>query len=396
MPASSSAPSTGPAAPEGSLTLRVTGSGLVYRNPRPEVRAVNAWHPSLVELSDGRLLCSFDLGQAPESHDYNTYLSWSVDNAATWSEPQPLVTPTTTGRAFTYTLRAGLLRDGTVTAFGARHIRDDPRAGLINHPSLGFTPMELVLSRSADGGHVWTPLETIVPPLQGPAFEICHRLMELQDGRWLVPTSTWPGWDGDAPDGMKAIALVSYDQGRSWPEWLRVFDGWDDGVANWEQSIAELPDGRLIALSWRLEVASGRTLPTAFSISDDGRTFEPPRPTGLLGQTAKVAVLDDGRLIAVYRRNGTGGIWACLAALDGEQWAIEEDSCVWAGQASGTSPERSVGEDLSALKCGYPTIVAGRGSALVAFWCCEDCVFVIRWVRLDLSRTPGSVGSGEH
>jgi sialidase-1 len=366
----------------------MTGGGLIYRNPRPEVRAVNAWHPSLVELSNGRLLCSFDLGQAPESNDYNTYLSWSTDNAATWSEPQPLVTTTTKGRPCTYTLRAGLLRDGTLTAFGARHFRDHPGAGLINHPSLGFTEMELVLSRSVDDGQGWSPVETIAPPLEGPAFEVCHRVVELQDGRWLAPTSTWPGWEGDVPNGMKAIALVSHDRGRSWPEWLTVFDGWDDGVANWEQSIAELPDGRLMALTWRFELSSGRTLPTAFSISDDGRRFQPLKPTGLFGQTAKVAVLDDGRLIAVYRRDGTGGMWACLAALDGEQWVIEQDICVWAGSSEGTSRERSAGENLSALKCGYPSIVAGRGSALVAFWCCEDCVWVIRWVRLDMSGEP--------
>ena len=128
--------------------MRTIASGLVYRNPRPEVRAVHAWHPSLLRLSDGRLLCSFDLGQAPESHDYNTYLSWSADDAATWSEPHPLqpaddlrATPPRTR------LRIGRLRDGTLTAFGARHFRDDPGAGLINHPSIGFTPMELVLSR---------------------------------------------------------------------------------------------------------------------------------------------------------------------------------------------------------------------------------------------------------
>ena len=39
----------------------------------------------------------------------------------------------------------------------------------------------------------------------------------------------------------------------------------------------------------------------------------------------------------------------------------------------------------SALKCGYPTIVPGQNGALIAFWCREDCTFVIRWVQLDLS-----------
>ena len=365
--------------------MRTIATGLVYRNPRPEVRSVNAWHPSLLRLSDGRLLCSFDLGQAPESHDYNTYLSWSADDAATWSEPHPLRPPTTSGRPSTYSVRIGRLHDGTLTAFGARHFRDDPAAGLINHPSIGFTPMELVLSRSVDGGHVWSPMETIVAPLEGPAFEVCHQVVELRDGRWLAPTSTWPGWDGDTSKGMRAVALVSYDRGGSWPDSLTVFDSWDKRVANWEQSLVELPDGRLLAVSWRVKLDSGQTLPTAFSTSLDGRTFGGTRPTGILGQTAKIAVLDDGRLLGVYRRDGGGGIWACLAALDGERWVMGEDVCLWAGPPSGTSPDRSLGEELSALKCGYPTIVLGQNSALIAFWCREDCAFVIRWLQLDLS-----------
>ena len=76
--------------------------------------------------------------------------------------------------------------------------------------------MELILTRSRDRGHTWSPIERIEPPLVGPAFEVCHSITELRDGRWVWPCSTWMGWDGDAPNGMNAILLVSEDKGRTW------------------------------------------------------------------------------------------------------------------------------------------------------------------------------------
>ena len=168
--------------------MRTIATGLVYRNPRPEVRSVNAWHPSLLRLSDGRLLCSFDLGQAPESHDYNTYLSWSADDAATWSEPHPLRPPTTSGRPSTYSVRIGRLRDGTLTAFGASIVTATTPllASSTILPSVSRR-WSWSFSRSVDGGHVWSPMETIVAPLEGPAFRrSAHQVVELRDGHWLA------------------------------------------------------------------------------------------------------------------------------------------------------------------------------------------------------------------
>ena len=42
-------------------------TGIVYRNPKPHLRALHTWHPSLVHLSGGELLVTFDLAQAVES-----------------------------------------------------------------------------------------------------------------------------------------------------------------------------------------------------------------------------------------------------------------------------------------------------------------------------------------
>src|SRR5579859_6079592 len=58
--------------------IRPLASGYIYRNPRPHLTAVHAWHPSLVRLSGGNLLATFDLAQAVESLDYHTCQSRST------------------------------------------------------------------------------------------------------------------------------------------------------------------------------------------------------------------------------------------------------------------------------------------------------------------------------
>ena len=72
--------------------------------------------------------------------------------------------------------------------------RDDPEASVVNVPTLGYTEMELILTRSTDRGRTWSSAKRIEPPLVGPAFEVCHSVTELRDGRWVWPTSTWMIW----------------------------------------------------------------------------------------------------------------------------------------------------------------------------------------------------------
>ncbi len=355
--------------------------GLVYRNPRPHLRAVHAWHPSLVRLDDGSLLAGFDLGQGVESLDYRTHVCRSPDEGRTWEAPRPLFHDPVARRS-THSVRLGRVGDGTIVAIGGRYNRDDPEEGLTNRVNLGYVPMDLILLRSRDGTH-WDGPVTITPPLVGPAFEVCHRVLELADGRWLAPTSTWKGWAGDAPGGMKAIALVSHDQGRTWPEYLTVIDQYDRGVVSWEQGLTQLADGRLLAVVWSFDERAGRSLPNRYAVSADGRSFSPPRANGLLGETAKLLTLADGRVLCLYRRLDQPGLWANLVRIDGDEWVNLAEAPVWRGPASGMRGERASGDELSALKFGFPSMVQlPGGHVLAVFWCLEECIHNIRWVRL--------------
>lgn len=367
-------------------SIQVLDSGLVYRNPKPHLRAVNAWHPSIVLLGDGALLATFDLGQGPESMDYRTYLAHSADEGQTWSEPVRLFQDPV-ARPATHTVRTARMSDGTLVGFGARFFRDDPEEGLVNRDNLGFCPMELILLRSADGGATWGVPETISPPLVGPAFEVCHRVVELADGRWLAPASTWRGWDGSAPNGMKAIALVSHDRGRTWPEYVDIMDDYANGVIHWEQSVEQLPDGRLLAVAWAYNLKTDRSEATPYAISEDGRTFSGRMFTGFRGETTKMISLGDGRILCLYRNQEKPGLWAHLARIEGDGWVVLAEEPAWQGAFSkmGASGLSTSSDELSNLKFGYPSMTRlPSGDVFGVFWCFEDGIYNIRWVRIRL------------
>ncbi|MFN0056113.1 MAG: sialidase family protein [Planctomycetales bacterium] len=364
----------------------VVASGIVYRNSKPYLRAIHAWHPSIVRLPSGELLASFDLGQAVEGLDYRTYLARSIDGGESWSIPWPLAEDPSAGITTTHSVRISQVADGTLLAFGGRFYRHDPDEGLVNRENLGYVPMELILLRSHDGGRKWNGPEVITSPIAGPGFETCHRIIELADGRWLAPTSTWRGWNGDCPHGMQAVALVSYDRGHTWPEWLPVVNQYDQGIISWEQSLVQLPDGRLLAVVWCFDEERGTSLPNRYALSDDGRRFGPPRENGLLGETAKLLTLEDGRILCLYRRTDRPGLWGCLARIEGDAWVTLDQAPLWRGPASGMAGTGPASDELSGLKFGFPSMtLLPSGEILALFWCVEECQHVIRWQRLRLA-----------
>lgn len=359
-------------------------TGVVYRNPKPHLRALHAWHPSLVHVTSGELLVTFDLAQAVESLDYHTVLTRSTDGGQTWLPPVPLFHDDPPRRA-THSVRVGAVADGTLVGFGARFYRDDPEEGLVNRDNLGYVPIDLILLRSTDAGRTWQGPQVVAPPLVGPAFEMCHRVVELADGRWLFPTSTWKGWNGESPHGMQAVALVSHDRGATWPEYLSVINQTGRGVISWEQGLAQLPDGRIVAVVWSFEESTGKSLPNRYAVSHDGRTFSTPRENGMHGETAKLLALPDGRLLCLYRRLDKPGLWASLVQIDGEAWITVAEAPLWNGAPSGMSGVGSSGDELSALKFGYPSMVQlPDGTVFAVFWCVEDCLHVIRWQRIAI------------
>ena len=363
-------------------TISIQATGLMYKNSERESPGILVQHPSLVPLDGDEMLATFDLDRQDRPLDYRTLAARSLDGGVTWALEGPLlrIPPPAT----THSIRTARLSDGSVIGFGLMNLIEDPEAGVVNRETFGRIPGELFLVRSDDEGRTWSDAQHIEPPLVGPSWEICHPVVELRSGRLLLPTATWRGWNGESPSGEQSPVFISEDGGRSWPTFGTPFDGRETGLTHWEQSVVQLQDERILAVSWVYDIETGKTHPSEYAISTDGaETFTPPLHTGFQAQTCKIIQLMDGRVLAIYRRHDRPGLWATLAHLEGERWANLSNLSVWQGSESGMSGEGVGVDELMGLKFGYPSPKQlASGEVLVLFWCEENGATHIRWTRL--------------
>jgi len=324
------------------------------------------------------------IGEAFESADAKAYLTRSVDCGETWNLEGKLYEGSKKHRS-SEGVRISLVHNGEVIVYFVSSDRSREGAGLTNPENLGFVETELLLMRSYNGGKTWTEPTEIEPPLEGPSFEICCPIAELSDGRWVLPTQTWMGWNGYCPNGYKMVAFVSYDRGKTWPEYMNVMSDPDNKVIHWESKLIELSEGRLLAVAWAYNRIDKVDLPNQYVISyDGGKTFTKRMSTGLFGQTMTPLLLKNGKILTVYRRIDKQGLWANISRLEGEQWINEYELPLW-GSTYGrlVSTGLNMSKNFHALKFGAPSAIHLKdGNIFIAFWCVEDSVYNIRWIKI--------------
>lgn len=367
------------------LKIECLNTGLIYRNPKPHVRSIHAYFPSVVLMANGEILASIVMGEAFEAPNLRTHVCRSTDHGENWTLERAIY-PGTPDRLTSNAARITALPDGEVVAFLMRHDRSGhPDEGLASHATLGFVPTELLLSRTLDFGHTWSTPEIFKPPLVGPSFELCCPIIPLKNGRWILPTQTWHGWDGYCPNGIKMIAFVSHDRGRTWPDYMEVMKETAAKVFFWESKITELPDGRLLAVAWAYDDTAKKDRPNQYALSaDGGKSWSAPMSTELQGQTLTPFVLDDGKILSVYRRMDKPGLWANISHLEADHWINKTELPLWGHQTQGlTAITTDMAHNFNVLRFGAPSITRLLdGTIFVAFWCYEDCVSNIRWFKL--------------
>lgn len=368
--------------------LEVVETGVVYRNPLPHVYARHAYFPSVVLLENGELLAAYSIGQAFESADLHTVLSRSTDQGSTW-EYQGRLYDGTKDRITSDTCRLSLGSSGEVIAYVMRHDRSRENVGFLNPDNIGFVEVEQLLFRSSDGGHTWSEPQVIDPPLVGPAFEMNSSIVTLRNGAWLLPTSTWRGFDGYCPNGMKAVAFVSNDEGNTWPTHLDMMVDPEDHLIFWESKIIELSDGRILSAAWVYDQQRKQDRDNHFVISKGAgldSSFTEPRSCGLKGQTLNLIELAPDRILTVYRRIDEPGLWANLSRMDGEEWVNEAQYPLWGTDRIGlTSHSASMAADFAVLKFGAPAFCRlASGDIGVYFWAEEDGISHIHRIHLRI------------
>lgn len=369
--------------------IKVLGSGLIHRNPMPHLRSRHAYFPSLVALEDGKLLCAMDIGSAFEAVDVRSYVCRSDDGGITWTEPQLMFEPDEGSHRVSTTCRISRMPEGHLTGLACLFDRSREGEGLANPRTEGFVRTTMALVHSHDQGRSWSSPAPIGIPDGWSHFETCSPVIPVREGRRLIPTSYWNNWEGQCPQGAnRAVVLLSDDGGKNWSRTTPVMGGPEAGFTGWEQKQVMLDDGRLMAVCWCYLPAEKRNTHNHFAFSrDGGSSFELARPSPLLGETCTPAALPGNHVLCVYRRGDVRGLWAHLARIDGDAWEPLADEPLWGTSVeSHGSTEQGMLAAMATLRFGCPSVLhLGEGEIFAAFWCVEDCVSNIRWLRMKVS-----------
>ena len=331
--------------------------------------------PQAVQLPDGDVLCSFSVGGGPEVHG-GTDWARSTDGGLTWAVEGTILPPTAEPASVNF-LKLTLSADGRrIHAYGARMYRNPGE-------KFGENRTEAIFCTSDDGGHSWSAPQVIPMPVSCP-LEISHGLLPLSSGRLLAPAATLPAKNRL---GEQVLVAISEDGGASWPSHAVVFEDPDKKLGYFEQKLAELSPGRLMATAWTVTLGDVVDRPDSFSISNDnGATWGPARSTGINGQTLTPIPLGGDRLLVLYnRRYGHQGIVMGLVTFTEDDWTVRWDDLMYDARSERQRPAdvKTGVEEFDTFAFGFPTAVGLQdGTFLATHWCRENGAFGIRWTKL--------------
>lgn len=358
---------------------------ILFRNPKPHVRSIQAYFPSVIAFDQKHLGATVVLAEAFEAPNMHLAYFESIDGGGSWTrkstvtEPPQDLSSSTSGRL-------SLLPDGSICVIVTRHQRAPYDEGITEGKTIGMMPMSIEIYRSTDQGATWKGPDIVTPPISNTSFEICSGYTILDDQTYLWPTSTWPvAGQPVTVDKFQTGALVSKDGGKTWPEWMAAFP--NDRYIYWESKIILLPDRRLLAVAWVHDLEAGRDLPNHYAIGNaDGSQWTAPQSMEILGQTLSSVVLPDGRILSVYRRVDQPGLWGTVSSLDGDKWVNHQHELLWGAATGASSDPEKIRQHFATLKFGAPSIIRlANDDIFVAFWAVVDGVSQINTITLSQS-----------
>lgn len=331
--------------------------------------------PQAIQLPSGDLICSYSVGGGQFVHG-GTDWSRSTDGGRTWRVEGQLLAATANPPTANF-LKPSLSADGkTVYAYGTRYW------GSLSD-RYGERRGEAIFCTSHDQCRTWSAPQTI--PMLDSAVEISHAICPLKSGRLLAPGALL---SNKQKLGEEVFVVASDDGGRTWPARHTVFRDPADKLGFWEQKIAEVAPGRLLAVAWTVTLGDYRDQPDHFAWSrDDGRTWGPHQSTGIMGQTMTPLPLGGERLLVLYnRRYGQQGIMACLVTFTDTAWTVHHEQLFYDARASRAAPGGQTGVDeLFDFQFGFPTSIRLQdGTFLATNWCVEKGVCGIRWTKFRI------------
>ena len=360
---------------------------VVYDNPKPHVHSRHGYFPGLLQLPSGELLGLFMLAEAFEAPNGTTWITRSSDGGVTWKLQGPLYDKSKVGFETTDTLKATLLRDGRLIALGYRFHRHDLEEGIAIPATGGIQPGDDLVTFSCDQGRSWENVRDI-PRSYPELLEISGPCVELRSGELLASAALFKMPDGSSPNSQRGVLLRSRDQGRSWDD-TQPFSPPGNNFTPFESRLCQMPDDRLVILTWAFDCRTDTHLPNCVFVShDEGRTWSQPIGTGHMGQASSLISLVGDLLLTIHAHRGENpGLVVRLIDFERDVWRPLAEETIYGGR---TGPQTRIGQDMAqmfhSLRFGQPSLLKlAAGEILATHWCVEDGQGKIRTHRLAVA-----------
>ena len=367
--------------------MKVIHSAVIYENPLPQLRLRQSAFPFLCQLQNGDLAAVYAIGEAFESVDGSSYISFSCDGGKSWSAPQPMFDKSGLSCPLTDYAKATVLPDGRLVAIGYGYLRENPELPIGNPQTGGLLEDVVFYSISEDGGKSWGKMQPI-ECTWGPHVEASAPLTLLKDGTWITPITGFPKWNGEMTGKLCGRALCSRDGGKTWDDSAVCMDFGEQPITCYEQRMCCLASGTVVNIGWNENTATGERLPNHFTYSEDGgRTWSGPISTGVLGQASSVCAIGGERLLALHavrRDTERPGIYAYVVDFSQKRWDVVEEKLLWEPPFPITKDSK-MAEIFSFLKFGQPgAILLADGDVMMSHWYADNGLYKTVSTRIKL------------
>ena len=354
--------------------MKIIESNIIYDNPLPQLRSRQSMFPFLCQLEDKSIAAVHVIGEAFESVDLTSYISFSRDKGKTWSEPKRLFDKENLQCPVSDCCKPVCLKDGRIVVMGYAYYRQNPKFPLGNAGTGGLLDDFVFYSVSEDNGITWNGMNEI-PCSWGSHAEASAPITVLQDGTWITPITGFPNWEGNMTGPMCGRMLRSEDEGKTWNDdaICMQFDGRQ--VTCYEQRVCQLESGAIICIGWNEDVETGERLANHYTVSyDNGKSWSQPISTGIMGQAPSVCAIGGERFLALHairRDTERPGIYGYVVDFSNREWEIVDELLVWEPATPIIKDNKQV-EIFSFLKFGQPgAILLDDGEVMMSHWFAE-------------------------
>ncbi len=277
--------------------------------------------PVLTRLRNNTLVLVTRLGSNKESADGKLRIRSSSDDGKSWRHCGTDWQGPIQGTAAE--LRAGGVTDCAngelLFSFGWLD-RTDPALPMFNPVTEGLLPIHLFAARSQGRLEKFDSLapinvsSKIQPAITGPA-------LRLQDGALLQGFETNKMFHDSNPWRHESCVTCSENHGLTWKPPVVIGHDPAGRLFFWDQRIAQLADGRIVALFWTYDREKKQEVSIHAGWSEDGgQTWRQPESTGIEGQVASPIALADGRLAMTWVRRHDPPSIRLAISKDGSSW----------------------------------------------------------------------------